>query len=69
MKVWLISCGLLFILAQFIFWIKDIFLPLPIYVFAGAFLAIASNYDRGMISFLVHKTNTLPENESDLSKE
>jgi hypothetical protein len=23
-------------------------LPLPIYVLAGAFLAIASNYDRGM---------------------
>ena len=65
MKVWLISFGLLFVLAQFILWIKDIFLPLPIYVFAGAFLAIASNYERGIGSFLVHQTNTLPENQSD----
>ena len=29
-------------------WLKGVMLPLPIYVLAGAFLAIASNYDRGM---------------------
>jgi hypothetical protein len=29
-------------------WLKGVMLPVPIYVLAGAFLAIASNYDRGM---------------------
>lgn len=29
-------------------WLKGVILPLPIYVLAGAFLAIASNYDRGL---------------------
>jgi hypothetical protein len=66
MKVWLISFVILFALAQFILWAKDIFLPLPIYVFAGAFLAIASNYEKGIVSFLAKKTNTLPKNEPEL---
>lgn len=29
-------------------WLKGVILPLPVYVLAGAFLAIASNYDRGL---------------------
>jgi len=29
-------------------WLKGVMLPLPIYVLAGACLAIASTYDRGM---------------------
>ncbi len=29
-------------------WLKGVMLPLPIYVLAGSFLAIASNYDKGM---------------------
>ena len=29
-------------------WLKGVMFPLPIYVLAGAFLAIASNYERGM---------------------
>jgi hypothetical protein len=35
-------------------------LPLPIYVLAGAFLAIASNYDRGMGLLF----NQAPSNEN-----
>lgn len=29
-------------------WLKGVMLPLPVYVFAGAFLAIASNYEKGL---------------------
>lgn len=29
-------------------WLKGIILPLPLYVLAGAFLAIASNYGKGL---------------------
>ena len=29
-------------------WLKGVILPLPVYVLAGAFLAIASNYDKGL---------------------
>ena len=33
---------------EFFQWLKGVILPLPVYVLAGAFLAIASNYDRGL---------------------
>ncbi len=29
-------------------WLKGVILPLPVYVLAGAFLAIASNYDKSL---------------------
>ena len=29
-------------------WVKGLVLPLPVYVLAGAFLAIASNYHKGL---------------------
>ncbi|MBE9195483.1 hypothetical protein IQ219_09260 [Synechocystis sp. LEGE 06083] len=38
----------LFAGVQLFQWLLGIILPLPIYVMAGAFLAIASNYDKGM---------------------
>jgi hypothetical protein len=57
MKVWLISFFLIFALTQFIFWIKDFFSPLPIYTLAGAFLAIASNYDQKIVSFFSPQKN------------
>jgi hypothetical protein len=47
-KVWVTIVFLLFILAELYQWIKGFILPLPIYILAGAFLAIASNYDRGI---------------------
>ena len=50
MKPWLLTVAVLFALAKAILWAKSFILPLPIYVLAGAFLAIASNYDRGMSS-------------------
>ncbi len=45
----------LFVGAQLFQWLKGIILPLPIYVIAGAFLAIASNYEKGIIGWLNHR--------------
>ena len=50
LKAWLFGVGILFVLAEFSIWLKQFILPLPIYLLAGAFLAIASNYERGLIA-------------------
>ena len=49
-QAWLISVGILFVLAEFSIWLKQFILPLPIYVLGGAFLAIASNYEKGIMA-------------------
>ena len=46
MKVWIVGCGLLFLLVEFYQWAKGFILPLPIYIFARALLSIASNYSQ-----------------------
>ena len=46
-KFWLISVAVLFVLFEVYQWVSSILLPLPLYVFAGAFLAIASNLPQG----------------------
>jgi hypothetical protein len=46
MRVWIACFFVLFALAEFFDWVKEISLPLPIYILGGAFLAVASNYDR-----------------------
>ncbi|NCQ96969.1 MAG: hypothetical protein EWV75_14610 [Microcystis wesenbergii Mw_QC_S_20081001_S30D] len=48
MKVWVVGCVLLFLLVEFYQWAKGFILPLPIYIFAGALLSIASNYSQDM---------------------
>jgi hypothetical protein len=48
MKVWLITCLLLFILVELFQWVKGFILPLPLYLLAGAMLALASNYEKGL---------------------
>jgi hypothetical protein len=50
MKVWIVGSILLFILVQLYQWVKGYILPFPIYVLAGALLAIASNAS-GKIEF------------------
>lgn len=52
MKSWLIIVAILFVVAEAILWVKNFILPLPVYILGGAFLAIASNYDKGIIGFL-----------------
>lgn len=48
MKVWIVGCILLFLLVEFYQWAKGFILPLPLYIFAGALLSIASNYSQDM---------------------
>ncbi len=71
MKGWLVSFAFLFVLAEIFLWLKDYMLPLPIYLLGGAFLAIASNYDKGMNALfrqdgqsvdVVSQTATIVEN-------
>ena len=46
MRVWLACFFVLFALAELFDWVKELSLPLPIYILGGAFLAVASNYNR-----------------------
>ena len=50
LKAWLFGVGILYVLAEFSIWLKQFILPLPLYILAGAFLAIASNYEQGLIA-------------------
>jgi len=61
MKSWLISVAVLFVIAKTLLWIKGFILPLPVYVLAGAFLAIASNYDKGIKTLFRPTANQQPE--------
>lgn len=75
LKAWLFGFGILFVLAEFSIWLKQFILPLPIYIFAGAFLAIASNYEGGLITLfrredttdVLLQTATLVERTNNLS--
>ena len=58
LKAWLFGFGILFVLAEFSIWLKQFILPLPIYIFAGAFLAIASNYERGLLALFRQEDST-----------
>jgi hypothetical protein len=51
-KFWLVVVVVLFMGVQLFQWLQGVILPLPLYVMAGAFLAIASNYDKGMVRFM-----------------
>jgi hypothetical protein len=52
MRVWLACFFVLFALAELFDWVKEFNLPLPIYILGGAFLAVASNYDKIVGSYL-----------------
>ncbi len=58
LKAWLFGFGILFVLAEFSIWLQQFILPLPIYIFAGAFLAIASNYERGLMALFRQEDST-----------
>ena len=57
MKAWLVSVGVLFILVEAFSWVKNFILPLPIYILAGAFIAISSNYDKGIMALFRQETS------------
>ncbi|HIK08349.1 MAG TPA: hypothetical protein IGS40_27340 [Trichormus sp. M33_DOE_039] len=46
MRVWLACFLVLFALAELFDWLKGFSFPLPIYILGGAFLAVASNYEK-----------------------
>jgi hypothetical protein len=56
MRVWLACFLVLFALAELFDWVKEFTLPLPIYILGGAFLAVASNYDKLFGSYFRHAT-------------
>ena len=58
MKVLIASFFVLFSLVELYQWLEGISIPLPIYFIGGLFLAIASNYDKGICSFLESETIT-----------
>ncbi len=62
MRVWLACFFLLFALAKLFDWVQELSLPLPIYILGGAFLAVASNYDKIVGSYFSDAINeALPE--------
>ncbi|MBD2776063.1 hypothetical protein [Iningainema tapete] len=70
MKVWLACFLVLFALAEFFDWLQDFRFPLPIYILGGAFLAVASNYDKFFgyyISNVTDETVELPKLDSSPS--
>jgi hypothetical protein len=64
MRVWLISVAIFFVLAEIYLWLKDFILPLPIYILGGAFLAIASNYEKGIISLFQQESEKIRDTVS-----
>lgn len=46
MRVWIVSCGILFVGVQVLQWAQEWIVPLPFYIIGGAVLAIASNYEK-----------------------
>ncbi len=73
MRTWLTTVIFLFLAIQAFQWVKGFILPLPIYVMAGAFLAIASNYDKGLAplfkSFSPSSANPIMETTATLVEE
>ncbi len=68
MRVWLACFFVLFALAELFDWVKEFTLPLPIYILGGAFLAVASNYDKIVGSYLsegmIERSPELPQLDS-----
>ena len=60
-RIWFICFVVLFALSQLFDWVQQLSLPLPIYILGGAFLAVASNYEKLFGSYLGEYS---PENSS-----
>ena len=67
-KAWLFGVGILFVLAELGIWLKQFVLPLPIYILGGAFLAIASNYERGIMTLFRQSQITPPYNDGRMRR-
>ena len=69
MPLLLLVIGLLFVGVELFQWFRSIVLPLPVYVLGGAFLAIASNYDRGLGLLWGRPPTAVPPATSSLGME
>ncbi len=65
MKVWLACFLVLFALAELFEWVQKFSLPLPIYILGGAFLAVASNYDKLFGSYVSDATRVAPSEHTE----
>ena len=63
MQVWLACFLVLFGLSELFDWMKQLSLPLPVFILGGAFLAIVSNYDR-RAGFPFNMIGRLPNREA-----
>ncbi len=69
MRIWLACILVLFAVAELFDWMKQLALPLPIYILGGAFLAVASNYDKIIVgSYFDNVTSVTPEISSIASQ-
>ncbi|BBD64067.1 hypothetical protein NIES4072_22710 [Nostoc commune NIES-4072] len=66
MRVWLACFLVLFALAELFDWLKKFNLPLPIYILGGAFLAVASNYDKIFDSYFANSSIEASLEQSEL---
>jgi hypothetical protein len=66
MKVWLVCFFLLFALAKLFDWVQGLSLPLPMYILGGAFLAVASNYDKIVGSYFSDAISQVKPEQSQL---
>jgi hypothetical protein len=64
MRIWLACFLVLFAIAELFDWLQQFTFPLPIYILGGAFLAIASNYDRIVGLYFQQANDSTPLNLS-----
>lgn len=60
MRVWLACFLVLFALAELFDWLQGFSFPLPIYILGGAFLAVASNYEKIVGSYFSDSSQQPP---------
>ncbi|MBR8836110.1 MAG: hypothetical protein DSM106950_19315 [Stigonema ocellatum SAG 48.90 = DSM 106950] len=69
MRVWLACFLVLFGVVELFDWVQKFSLPLPIYILGGAFLAVASNYDKFFGSYVSDVTRVAPSAQPQLDQE
>jgi hypothetical protein len=62
MRVWITCFLLLFGTAELLQWMQELTLPMPIFILGGAFLAIASNYEK-LSNLPLHPDYEAPESK------
>lgn len=69
MRVWFICFVVLFALSRLFDWVQQLSLPLPIYILGGAFLAIASNYEKLFGSYLGEYSDDYRQQQLDAASQ